>query len=174
MRIERVRIRGYRCLRDLILDIDDYTAFVGPNGSGKSSALYALDWFFNGGTLSQEDFHSTVGAQNPDEEAGTGIDVEVTFSNLTPEDRRVLGQYGRGERATFRRIWARDGKEKMIGNARQGPGFAAIRSSKLIADIRAQYEQARSQCSTLADVTKKEDILAQLKLGRTTPTTPPL
>jgi putative ATP-dependent endonuclease of OLD family len=163
VKIERVRIRGYRCLKDLMLDVGDYTALVGPNGSGKSSALYALDWFFNGGTLSEQDFHSTAGGKDPDEEAGAGIDVEVTFSDLTAEDRSVLGQYGRGEQATFRRVWTRDGKEKMIGNARQGPGFASIRAATPIADMRAQYKQACGLYPSLAEVTKKEDIVAQLE-----------
>lgn len=163
MKIERVRIRRYRCLRDLTLDVADYTALVGPNGSGKSSVLYALDWFFNGGSLSPEDFHSHVAGQGVDAGDDTDIDVEVTFGNLTTADRDVLGQYGRGERATFRRIWSRlDGKEKMIGNARQGPGFAGIRAEPLIANVRAQYKHVRDLYPTLEDVAKKEDILGQL------------
>jgi hypothetical protein len=148
-----------------MLDVDDYTAFVGPNGSGKSSVLYALDWFFNGGALSREDFHATAAGQDLDQDDNddnTDIDVEVTFGSLTKEDRDVLGQYGRGERATFRRIWSLDGKEKMIGNARQGPGFAAIRAEPVVADLRARYKESRTLYPSLADVMKKEDILAQL------------
>jgi energy-coupling factor transporter ATP-binding protein EcfA2 len=163
VRIERVRIRGYRCLKELTLNVDDYTALVGPNGSGKSSVLYALNWFFNGGTLTEEDLHSSDGANDSEEQADADIDVEVTFSNLTAEDRQLLGQYGRGERATFRRVWTLGGNEKMIGNARQGPGFAAIRAAKLIGDMRAQYQQGRSLFPSLPDVSKREDIVAQLE-----------
>jgi putative ATP-dependent endonuclease of OLD family len=164
VKIERVRVRRYRCLKDLTLDVDDYTAFVGPNGSGKSSVLYALDWFFNGGALSKEDFHSTAAGQDIDQDDETDIDVEITFGNLTNEDRDVLGQYGRADKATFRRIWSRlDAKEKMIGNARQGPGFAAIRAESSVANLRARYKEARSLHPSLADVTKKEDILSQLR-----------
>lgn len=107
MRIERVQVRRYRCLKDLTRDIDDYTALVGPNGSGKSSVLYALDWFFNGGPLSEDDFHSTVAGGSLDQDETTDIDVEVTFGNLTTKDREILGPYGRGEVARFRRIWSR-------------------------------------------------------------------
>lgn len=163
MRIERVQVRRYRCLKDLTLDIDDYTALVGPNGSGKSSVLYALDWFFNGGTLSEDDFHSTVAGGSLDRDESTDIDVEVTFGNLTTKDREILGSYGRGEKARFRRIWSRlDGKEKMIGNSRQGPGFAAIRVGPRVVEMRTLYRQARSRHPTLADVTTKDDILEQL------------
>jgi putative ATP-dependent endonuclease of OLD family len=163
MKIERVRIRQYRCLRDLTLDLGDYTALVGPNGSGKSSVLYALDWFFNGTPISVEDVHSTHAGPEVEDSGNQEIDVEVTFGGLTGSDRTVLGPYGHGERASFRRIWsAVDGKEKMIGNARQGPGFAAIRGATSITDVRSQYKQARGTYPSLADVIKKDDILAQL------------
>ena len=163
MRIERVQVRRYRCLKDLTLDIDDYTALVGPNGSGKSSVLYALDWFFNGGTLSEDDFHSSVAGGSLDQDESTDIDVEVTFGNLTTKDREILGSYGRGEKARFRRIWSRlDSKEKMIGNSRQGPGFAAIRAAPTVVEMRTLYKEARSHHPTLADVTTKADILEQL------------
>lgn len=163
MRIERVRVRRYRCLKDLTLDIDDYAAFVGPNGSGKSSVLYALDWFFNGGSLSEDDFHSTPAGGSLDQDESTDIDVEVTFGDLTTEDREILGQYGRGEKARLRRIWSRlDGKEKMIGNSRQGPGFVAIKAASPMNEMRKLYKEARSHHPTLADVTTKADILEQL------------
>ncbi len=163
MKIRHVRVRRYRCLKDLSLDIDDYTALVGPNGSGKSSVLYALDWFFNGGVLSPDDIHATEATAAAGTANGSEIDVEVTFSDLTDEDRRVLGQYGRGETARFRRIWSSaDGKEKMIGNSRQGPGFAAIRSATKVVDMRELYKAARQKQPQLDNVLTKDDILAQL------------
>ena len=130
MRISQVHIRRYRCIKDLVVDVSDYTVLVGPNGSGKSSVLYALDWFFNNRQLSEEDIHRTsndppVGAADPPSQ----IDVEVTFSELNDEDRTVLEKYGRGETARFRKSWPNaDGKPKMIGNATQGPGFADVRA----------------------------------------------
>ena len=135
-----VSLKNYRCFSRSAPGRLEFrygrTAFVGPNGSGKSSVLYALDWFFNGGTLLEEDFHSTALDGDLESEESTDIDVEVTFGELTEEDRRVLGLYGRGERATFRRIWSRlDGEEKMIGNSRQGPGFSAIRKAAKVAEI---------------------------------------
>lgn len=135
---------------------------MGPNGSGKSSVLYALDWFFNGGSLSDDDFHSTATSPAGDGDCSE-IDVEVTFTDLTGEDRRGLGQYGRGDVATFRRIWSRsDGNEKMIGNSLQGPGFAAVRAAGPVADMRTLYKDLRTRLSGLADVTPREDILTQL------------
>ncbi len=114
MKLAKVRIRSYRCLKDLEVSLDDYTALIGPNGSGKSSVLYALDWFLNGGTLTEEDLHRIAGSS-----VATDIDVAVTFADLEPEDRRVLESYGRGTLAYFRRTWSSvTDKEKMIGNSK--------------------------------------------------------
>lgn len=49
MRIQQVRIKNFRMLKDVEIDFDEVTTFIGPNGSGKSTVLRALDWFFNGG-----------------------------------------------------------------------------------------------------------------------------
>lgn len=149
-------------MRDLTIVVDAYTALVGPNGAGKSSVLYALNWFFNGGALTNEDFHSGTNVE-PDDEEPHEIDVEVTFSGLTDTDRATLGRYGRGEKATFRRTWVRaDGLQKMIGNSRQGPGFAEIRSATPVTEVRKRYQEARDTYPALPKVLKKDDIEAAL------------
>jgi putative ATP-dependent endonuclease of OLD family len=150
VRVSQVRVRGYRSIEDLTIDVDDYMPMVGANGSGKSSLLYALDWFFNGVMPSAEDVHSTaamVAAKTPTSD----IDVEVTFSDLTTEDRAALGPYGQGSVATFRRCWsAADSKEKLLGNSRQGPGFAAIRAPGLKAkEMKELYAAAGAACAGL-------------------------
>jgi energy-coupling factor transporter ATP-binding protein EcfA2 len=151
-------------LKDLSLNVDDYTVLVGPNGSGKSSVLYALDWFFNGGSLTEDDIHSTSSDGEPGED-DKKIDVEVTFGDLNEEDRRVLGKYGYGETAWFRRFWPTvDGKDKMIGNSRQGPGFAAIRGADGVATRNAFYRSARELHPGLDAATTKDAMLEQLDL----------
>ena len=158
MRLASVRIRSYRCLKDLEIAFDDYTALIGPNGSGKSSVLYALDWFLNGGNLSEEDVHCIAGTSD-----ATDIDVAATFAELDAEDRRVLESYGRGVFAHFRRTWSSStGKEKMIGNSKQGPGFSKVRSQTRIAEFRSEYASLRAVFPELAAVTIKEEILAEL------------
>jgi energy-coupling factor transporter ATP-binding protein EcfA2 len=166
MRIANVKIRGYRCIEELDLRLDDYIVLIGPNGSGKSSVLYALNWFFNGGTLSEGDLYGTGGKPE-----ATEISVEVTFDDLNPEDRRVLGKYGRAALATLRRTWSPEaGKDKMIGNAMQGPGFASLRALRLVGEIRSAYAELRGTFTDLANVTAKDDILAELERWENDPT----
>ena len=48
MKIQSVRIKNFRALKDVTIPFDSVTTFIGPNGAGKSTVLRALDWFFNG------------------------------------------------------------------------------------------------------------------------------
>jgi len=49
MKINCVRIRNFRRLKDVLIDFEpDISIFVGANNSGKTSASYAIDMFVNG------------------------------------------------------------------------------------------------------------------------------
>lgn len=50
MRLDSVKIKNFRGYKDeVVIKIDDLTAFVGKNDIGKSTVLEALDIFFNDG-----------------------------------------------------------------------------------------------------------------------------
>lgn len=71
MRIESIRFKNYKLLRDATLPLEPLTVIVGPNGSGKSTALEALggvaaalrdsSYAFGGSTHAQLDRSRTVG-----------------------------------------------------------------------------------------------------------------
>jgi hypothetical protein len=123
MRIKSIRVKNFRCLEDVRVDMEALTSFVGPNGAGKSTVLRALDWFFNGEPrLVDEDVYS--GAVD-----NRRISVEVKFSDLTVADREALGStYAPPGSTTFTawRIWE-DGNDKMTARARSFPAFEEIR-----------------------------------------------
>lgn len=125
MRIKSIRVKNFRCLEDVRVDMEALTSFVGPNGAGKSTVLRALDWFFNGETrLVDEDVYS--GAVD-----NRRISVEVKFSDLTVADREALGStYAPPGSTTFTawRIWD-DGNDKMTARARSFPAFEEIRNA---------------------------------------------
>lgn len=167
MKINHVKIKNYRSLKDMDLKVDDYTALIGSNGSGKSSVLYALSWFFTGKGLEPTDVH---GAKIQSLESSASIDspvsVSVTFSDLTDVDRGRLLEYGRGNTVTFTRSWsAGDGKSKVVGNALAGPGFAQVRQQKLLKDLRSSYGALREAGIDLPDLgsqAPKDSILQAL------------
>lgn len=41
--LKRIRITGYRSIRDASIDLDNINILIGPNGGGKSNFLSALE-----------------------------------------------------------------------------------------------------------------------------------
>ena len=125
MKIQSVRIKNFRALKDVTIPFDSVTTFIGPNGAGKSTVLRALDWFFNGkpGALTEKDCSFGATEEN--------IEVQVTFADLTAKDREALGKYAPEEVATFT-AWRRrspDGGDVLSANAKGFPEFNAIKAA---------------------------------------------
>ena len=95
MKIQSVRIKNFRTLKDVTIPFDSVTTFIGPNGAGKSTVLRALDWYFNGkpGSLTEKDCSFGVTTEN--------IEVQVAFTDLSDKDREALGKYAPDGVATF-------------------------------------------------------------------------
>ncbi len=164
MRIATVTVRNYRSLKDVTIQADNYGVFIGANGSGKSSVLYALDWFFNGTALSENDIHGYKEGELP--QPSSTIEVAVTFADLTDKDRERLLEYGRADRAEIRRTWYADDKRtKTVGNAKQGPGFSDVRAEPGVAPRRVKYRDLRVTITELPDLggsASKDAIIAAL------------
>lgn len=140
MKIQSVRIKNFRALKDVAIPFDSVTTFIGPNGAGKSTVLRALDWFFNGkpGYLTEKD--CSFGAIDQD------IEVQVTFSNLTEKDREALGKYAPEGVSTFT-AWKRrssDGTEMLSANAKGFPDFNAIKAASAVAEKKALYANLKT------------------------------
>lgn len=139
MRIQNVQIRNFRTLGDVSIDFDSVTTFIGPNGSGKSTVLRALDWFFNGkpNDISEED--CSYGATEED------IEVQVTFTDLKPQDREELGKYAPDSAETFT-AWKRrmpTGEEILSANAKGLPEFNEIKTSPSAKLKKDRYSELR-------------------------------
>lgn len=139
MKIQSVRIKNFRTLKDVTIPFDSVTTFIGPNGAGKSTVLRALDWFFNGkpGLLTEKD--CSFGATDED------IEVRVTFADLSEKDRNELGKYAPAGVTTFTAWKCRgpDGAESLSANSKSYEPFNAIRSKGSAADKKAAYNELR-------------------------------
>jgi hypothetical protein len=137
MRLARAHIVNFRCLSDLKIEFDDVTVLVGANSTGKSTALHALRWFFEGGTLEPEDL---AGCQ-PDVTAS----VSVTFTDFTTADKEALGSYVVGKEATFWRTYSAAQSEKLTGRGQAYPAFEEVRKYTKAMDKRKVYNELRTQ-----------------------------
>ncbi|MFQ1746349.1 ATP-dependent nuclease [Aeromonas dhakensis] len=140
MKIQSVRIKNFRALKDVAIPFDSVTTFIGPNGAGKSTVLRALDWFFNGkpGSLTEKD--CSFGAIDQD------IEVQITFSDLTEKDREALGKYAPEGISTFT-AWkhrSSDGTEMLSANAKGFPDFNAIKAASAVAEKKALYANLKT------------------------------
>jgi predicted ATP-dependent endonuclease of OLD family len=145
MKIQSVRIKNFRTLKDVAIPFDSVTTLIGPNGTGKSTVLRALDWFFNGrpGLLTERD--CSFGASDED------IEVQVTFDDLTEKDRAELGKYAPEGTTTFT-AWKRrskDGAESISANSKSYPPFNDIRSKGSAGDKRVVYNELRESDPSL-------------------------
>ncbi|UWU78310.1 AAA family ATPase [Bradyrhizobium huanghuaihaiense] len=95
MKIKSIAIKNFRSFKNMVVDLDDYTAFVGPNGAGKSTVLCALNIFFrqteeaptNLIELDIEDFHNG-NVKEP-------VEITLTFHDLEPEAQADFSEYYR-------------------------------------------------------------------------------
>lgn len=146
MKIQSIRIKNFRTLKDVTIPFDSVTTFIGPNGAGKSTVLRALDWFFNGklGSLTEKD--CSFGATEEE------IEVQVTFADLSDKDRDQLGKYAPAGATKFS-AWKRrssDGNESLSANSKSYAPFNTIRSKGPAADKKASYNDLRTSDPTLA------------------------
>lgn len=160
MKIQLVRIKNFRALKDVTISFDEVTTFIGPNGAGKSTVLRALDWYFNGraGQLTEKD--CSFGAIDED------VEVQVTFGDLTDNDRDELGKYAPTGVDTFT-AWKRrspDGTETLSANSKSFEPFNLIRGKSSAADKKFEYNKLRSTDSSLGlpAWSKTEDALQAL------------
>jgi putative ATP-dependent endonuclease of the OLD family len=145
MKIQSVRIRNFRALKDVTIPFDSVTTFIGPNGAGKSTVLRALDWFFNGkpGSLTEKDCSFGAATEN--------IEVQVVFTALTDKDREALGKYAPEGVVTFT-AWKRrssDGAEVLSANAKGLPEFNAIKAAGNATAKKEMYAALRSSRAEL-------------------------
>ncbi|MCE8039762.1 ATP-dependent endonuclease [Halomonas sp. MCCC 1A11062] len=145
MKIQSVRIKNFRTLKNVTIPFDSVTTFIGPNGAGKSTVLRALDWFFNGkpGALTEQD--CSFGAIDED------IEVQVTFSDLTEKDREALGKYAPEGASSFT-AWKRrssDGSDVLSANAKSFPDFNAIKAAGSATTKKELYAELRRNRSEL-------------------------
>jgi len=128
MKLQGMRVKGYRSLEDVDVPFANLTSFIGPNGSGKSSILGALRLFFEPQESVRDlDFWSgTTG------EASEEIVIAVTLGELSVADRDALDHLVDGDgHLTVERRFEEVGRGAYLADILAVPEFAEIRDAQL-------------------------------------------
>lgn len=97
MRLHRLKIQGYRRLKDIELYFGDATFLIGQNNSGKSTVLKAIETLLSAKkTLASSDYHSIIDEETKETKPDTTIvQLEGEFRNLPLEAKEWRGFKGR-------------------------------------------------------------------------------
>lgn len=141
MRIQKLEVRNYRCIKEGTLDCDSLTVLVGRNGAGKSTFLRALDSFYNANAgYAETDFYNK-NVEQP-------INIIVTYCDLTNQEKDLFRPYMNGEELTVdKEITWNDGKpvQKYYGSILGCAAFMPIRIAGPAAEKQALYAEIRQQ-----------------------------
>jgi len=132
MKIQRIKVKNFRSVKDIEITPSDFNVFVGQNNHGKTNFFEALNWFFKGPTKGEGlDVIRYRGASEDDE-----VLVEVEFSGaqegaqkMKNEGNRtkIQGVIGDSDVITVVRSSATDPKKRTLlinGESKKNPaGF---------------------------------------------------
>lgn len=140
MRLKSVAIEGYRGLKNrTVLKVDpEFTILSGRNDAGKSTFLDALETFFNGSKLNQDDFHMSKYGRSE------VAYIEVTFDKL-PDDVILDAKYATSFESEF---------------LTNGNGELTVRhtfsSGKISKSLQAKHPVLKETGQSLLGLTNKE------------------
>ena len=124
MVIREIQIKNFRSIQNASFTCDSLTALVGRNGTGKSSFLSALELFYDQSAKVQaDDFYAG--------DTSLEIEVALTFSDLTEEEREFFSTYIDMGMLSVVRVFSNEPGTKSgsyHGMRLQNPDFAEIRA----------------------------------------------
>lgn len=130
-----IRIQNFRSFVDETIRVDAVTALVGPNGAGKSNVLHALNFFYaQSYPLTALDCYNKA----TDEQ----ISITLTFSQLTPDERKHFGTYVDGDTLSIAKTASWGNGTPVVhyhGSSLQCADFAAIRAETGVAERKTKY-----------------------------------
>lgn len=92
MKISKVRIENFRCIRELDVNLDDTTVFIGANNSGKTAILEAVRialsrrWGRRGTGFTEHDVHSPGETHDPKTAPPVRVLVRLEETDSEPWD----------------------------------------------------------------------------------------
>lgn len=149
MAVSRVRIKNFRAIQSLDLQLARQTVLIGPNGAGKSTVLRALEKFFSSSaSLEPDDYFNSDSALE--------VSIELTLTGLNDAElERFRSRVHNGALTVARRYGASLGRSSgaYFGLAMRHAAFAAVRKTEGARDKRNMYSELRNSDPAYADLT---------------------
>lgn len=161
MIVKSLHVQNFRSLLDERLNCYDLTVLVGRNGAGKSSFLRALEIFYDPtASVSAEDYYA--------EDSSKEIQVSVTFTALSDEEKKLFSPYLDGEELTVARVFSISAGKRSgtyHGMRLQNPEFTSVREAGGKKDISGKYKELREQAkySSLPVVKSADEALTAMR-----------
>ncbi len=86
MKLRKVRIEGFKSIKNISFELKDFLCFIGQNNHGKSNIFQALELFFSS---SLKNSNKDIFHRNHEHQAEEII-IECIFDNLSNEEREKL------------------------------------------------------------------------------------
>jgi len=153
MIIQEVHVKNFRSILEESLPCDCLTVLVGRNGTGKSSFLRAMEMFYDpSAKVTAEDFYA--------EDTSQDIEIAITFSDLTAEEKGFFSAYIDNDTLTVVRVFSLAPGRKSgtyHGMRLQNPDFVEIRSADNKTDARSKYNGLRTDKYSSLPVVRSAD-----------------
>lgn len=141
MIIKSIHVKNFRSILDERIDCDNLTVLVGRNGTGKSSFLRAMEMFYDpSANVTAEDFWA--------EDTSQDIEIAITFSDLTAEEKDFFSAYIDRDVLTVVRVFSLAPGRKSgtyHGMHLQNPEFVDVRTAGGKRAITEKYNELRSR-----------------------------
>ena len=116
MIIWRVSIHNYRSIKDVEFETKNMMIFLGPNNHGKSNLLSAIEFALSTSAKVESKDFFTCRDENDRENCTDELWIELTFIELTEQERNTFAKYVRSDNSVKVRKFAKredDGKVDM-------------------------------------------------------------
>jgi predicted ATP-dependent endonuclease of OLD family len=138
MQLAHVRVKNFRSLKNVSVQLGSHTALIGANGAGKSSILKAIERFYSTArSLDADDFFGR--------DQSVAIEIELTFNALTPAEVAAFESRVRDGQLVVTRIFdGTPGSGRYHGAVLQNADFIPIRAQSQANPKRAAYNELRT------------------------------
>lgn len=156
MYVKKIHVKNFRSIENETVELSKYTSVIGRNGSGKSTLLRALTYFYDL-SISVNKLDYFAGDETRE------IEIALTFSDLTREERDTFGSNIQGDELRVVKIFNENARQGVYHSfALQKQEFVAVRQITSKSGQLTEYRRIQQGFEGLPAVRSADEALAAL------------